>query len=151
MARKVRYYCNLVPIVSSLCVYMCISRWGRLVATHPSLQREDKVNVLRQLLRGNSFILKFILEGLWWSFISLYISAIKLGCDSNSKGWCVPNQIGYYRAIKGISEAANIELMAKELDKGCQVLPLHHHHMQLSNNYHSLIRLFWSRMIWDSS
>ena len=53
--------------------------WGRAVASHPGLGHEDKLSVLRQLLRG---------------------------CDSTSRAWCVPNQVGYYRALNGFASVS---------------------------------------------
>lgn len=43
-----------------------LERWGSLVARHPALSEEDLIVVIKQLIRG---------------------------CDSQSKGWCVPNQV----------------------------------------------------------
>jgi len=62
----------------------------RLVASHPGIDHEEKISIVRQLIRG---------------------------CDSSSKTWCVPNQVGYYRALRGISEVMNIETIAADLDK----------------------------------
>lgn len=65
-------------------------RWGRLIATHPGLSEDERVQVARQLLRG---------------------------CDSSSKAWCVPNQVGYYRAIQGIVSCTGVERLSQLLDK----------------------------------
>lgn len=62
--------------------------WGRSVASHPGLGYEEKLQVLRQLLRG---------------------------CDSTSKAWCVPNQVGYYRALNGFASVLNLDRCAKDL------------------------------------
>ena len=72
-----------------------LEQWGRRVATHPGLDRDDKLLVVRQLLRG---------------------------CDSTSRAWCVPNQVGYYRALRGISEALSLEALSLDLDKGCRAV-----------------------------
>jgi hypothetical protein len=69
--------------------------WGRLVATHPALTIEDRSLVLRQLLRG---------------------------CDSQSRAWCVPNQVGYYRAIHGIASAVDLGTLLRELDEDSLVV-----------------------------
>ena len=42
------------------------------------------------------------------------------GCDSTSRGWCVPNQIGYYRALQGMVSAMGFERFAKDVDKDCK-------------------------------
>lgn len=42
------------------------------------------------------------------------------GCDSKSRGWCVPNQIGYYRALQGMVSAMGFERFAKDVDKDCK-------------------------------
>lgn len=82
-----------------------LENWGRIIATHPGLSHEDRLNVVRQLLRG---------------------------CDSNSKGWCVPNQVGYYRALSGIASVTSMERLAKDLDKEClSVLKSHDVRMHL--------------------
>lgn len=65
-------------------------RWGRLVATHPGLSEDERTHITRQLLRG---------------------------CDSSSKAWCVPNQVGYYRALQGIASCTGVERMSLHLDK----------------------------------
>jgi hypothetical protein len=70
-------------------------KWGRLVAIHPGLSQEDRALVIKQLLRA---------------------------CDSTSKAWCVPNQVGYYRALQGIASCMSIEKMSLDLDKECRVV-----------------------------
>ncbi len=80
-------------------------QWGRLVAMHPRLSYEDKLIIIKQLLRG---------------------------CDSTSRGWCVPNQVGYYRALNGINSVHNLDRIAKDLDKDCvNVLKSHEVRMHL--------------------
>ena len=70
--------------------------WGRLVATHSALTEDDRAMVVRQLLRG---------------------------CDSSSRTWCVPNQVGYYRALQGISsEICLEEIVAKLPEEYTRVL-----------------------------
>ena len=57
--------------------------WGVLVAAHPKLSRkEDLASVVTQLLRG---------------------------CGSKNKAWCIPGQVGYYRALAGINSVVSIE------------------------------------------
>ena len=83
-----------------------LEHWGRLVAVHPSLSHDERIQVARQLIRG---------------------------CDSTSRGWCVPNQVGYYRALQGMISAMNIERLSKDLDKDCrEVLKTHECRAQLS-------------------
>ena len=81
--------------------------WGRLVATHPTLSEDDRVMVLRQLLRG---------------------------CDSKSKAWCVPNQIGYYRALNGMSVISLDDLANKLPTDYIRILQSSHviKHMDIS-------------------
>lgn len=72
------------------------------------MSAEDRVQVVRQLLRG---------------------------CDSTSKAWCVPNQVGYYRALQGIASSTNMERIALELDKDCKAVLKSHEvrsHISLS-------------------
>ena len=79
--------------------------WGRLVALHPSLSHEDRLTIIRQLIRG---------------------------CDSSNKFWCVPGQVGYFRALSGIFGVINIDRMAKDLDKECATaLKTHDMRLQL--------------------
>lgn len=86
-----------------------LENWGRVVATHPSLNHADRVSVVRQLLRG---------------------------CDSSNRAWCVPGQIGYYRAIYGVASAVEIETIVKDLDKDCKRVFKEHemrHHLGISD------------------
>lgn len=86
-----------------------LENWGRIVATHPGLTHIDRVSVVRQLLRG---------------------------CDNTNRAWCVPNQIGYYRALYGISSAIEIENIMKDLDKDCKRVFKEHemrHHLGISD------------------
>lgn len=78
--------------------------WGRSVASHPGLGYEDKLLVLRQLLRG---------------------------CDSTSKAWCVPNQLGYFRALNGFASVANLDKMSKDLGPEANVLKEHNTRLHL--------------------
>ena len=59
------------------------------------MSHEEKIQVARQLLRG---------------------------CDSTSRGWCVPNQVGYYRALQGFVSVIDTERLAKDLDKDCRAV-----------------------------
>lgn len=91
-----------------------LSSWGRLVASHPMINEEDLLIILKQLIRG---------------------------CNSQSKGWCVPNQIGYFRAIHGISRSTNFESLTKSLDKECKAFLKEHdmrQHLSLSEESFSL-------------
>eukprot|EP01041_Mallomonas_annulata_P007091 gene7091-14425_t len=75
-----------------------LEQWGITVATHPHLDEEERVAVVRQLLRG---------------------------CDSTSRAWCVPNQVGYYRALAGFNSVIPLEQLGrggKALDKDCREL-----------------------------
>jgi hypothetical protein len=86
-----------------------LENWGRLVATHPLLSHDDRVTIVRQLLRG---------------------------CDSSSKTWCVPNQIGYYRALHGISKSLDFNQLLVDLDKDCRKVYKNHDmrlHLDLSD------------------
>lgn len=86
-----------------------LENWGRIVATHPSLSHNDRVSVVRQLLRG---------------------------CDSSNRAWCVPNQIGYYRALYGVASAIEIESVIKDLEKDCKRVFKEHdmrHHLGISD------------------
>jgi hypothetical protein len=80
-----------------------LESWGRIVATHPGLSMEDRVQITRQLIRG---------------------------CDEDTKPWGVPNQQGYFRALYGISTAVNFEGIVKYLDKECKAV-LKGHKMRL--------------------
>lgn len=68
--------------------------WGAAVARH-SMDEEEKAMVVRQLIRG---------------------------CDSTSKTWCVPNQVGYFRALQGFNAVTPLDRLAqqKALDKDCR-------------------------------
>ena len=72
-----------------------LENWGRSVMNHEKLDYADKLLVLRQLLRG---------------------------CDSQSRAWCVPGQVGYYRAVYGMHTAGSndFDKMLKDLDHNCQ-------------------------------
>lgn len=77
-----------------------LESWGRTVATHPTIGEEDLLLIMKQLIRG---------------------------CDSKSKAWCVPNQIGYYRAIQGITNSGrNFDRLLKHLDKDCRAFLTQH-------------------------
>lgn len=80
-----------------------LENWGRAIGTHPKLTYSDRVAIIKQLLRG---------------------------CDSDSKAWCVPNQIGYYRALHGISSTVDLEKISRDLDKDCRRV-LKEHNMRL--------------------
>jgi len=82
-----------------------LESWGRTIAIHPALSTEDRITIIRQLIRG---------------------------CDSTSRAWCVPNQIGYYRALNGIASVLSLDRIQKDLDKDCiAVLKTHEMRMQL--------------------
>jgi hypothetical protein len=86
-----------------------LENWGRTVATHSSLSHNDRVSIVRQLLRG---------------------------CDSTQRAWCVPNQIGYYRALYGISSAIEMDTIMKDMDKDCRRVYKEHemrHHLGISD------------------
>ena len=79
--------------------------WGRTIAVHPALSTEDRITIIRQLIRG---------------------------CDSTSRAWCVPNQIGYYRALNGVASVISLDRLSKDLDKDCNaVLKTHDMRLQL--------------------
>lgn len=75
-----------------------LESWGRSVASHPGLGYEDKLSVLKQLLRG---------------------------CDSTSRAWCVPGQVGYYRALNGFNQVLPLERAARDLGPEAAVLKDH--------------------------
>lgn len=82
-----------------------LESWGRTIAIHPALSTEDRISIIRQLIRG---------------------------CDSTSRAWCVPNQVGYYRALNGIASVLSLDRIQKDLDKDCiAVLKTHEMRMQL--------------------
>jgi len=86
-----------------------LETWGRQIATHSSLSHLDRVSVVRQLLRG---------------------------CDNSNRAWCVPNQIGYYRALYGVASAIEMETIIKDLDKDCKRVFKEHdmrHHLGISD------------------
>lgn len=59
---------NIFPIESPMVMAApWLEDWGRTVATHPELSTEDRINVVRQLVRG---------------------------CDGDKKPWGIPNQVG---------------------------------------------------------
>eukprot|EP01038_Epipyxis_sp_PR26KG_P014694 gene14694-19741_t len=75
-----------------------LESWGRMIGTHPGLNHEDRIHVLKQLLRG---------------------------CDEHTKPWGIPNQVGYFRALYGLSKVMNIESnerVLKDLDKDCRTV-----------------------------
>lgn len=77
-----------------------LESWGRTVATYPGLGHEDRLSVLRQLLRG---------------------------CDSNSRAWCVPNQVGYLRALQGfIGGGGGVERWMRDLGQSEQAVLREH-------------------------
>ena len=85
-------------------------RWGRIIATHPGLSEDERMQIARQLLRG---------------------------CDSSSKAWCVPNQVGYYRAIQGIVSCTGVERLSHLLDKDSRAVLSDHlarSHISLSED-----------------
>jgi len=74
--------------------------WGRLVATHPGLSHEDRLSVVKNLLRG---------------------------CDSSKPtGLYIPNQVGYYRALSGMASVMSMERLAKDLDKDAKAVLKQH-------------------------
>jgi hypothetical protein len=75
-----------------------LESWGRSVASHPGFGYEDKLSVLKQLLRG---------------------------CDSTSRAWCVPGQVGYYRALNGFNQVLPLERAARDLGPEAAVLKDH--------------------------
>lgn len=82
-----------------------LESWGRTIAVHPAISIEDRITIIRQLIRG---------------------------CDSTSRAWCVPNQIGYYRALHGVASAISLDRLSKDLDKDCsRVLTSHDMRLQL--------------------
>lgn len=81
--------------------------WGAKVAMSKDMSDEDKTLVVRQLLRG---------------------------CDTTSKAYCVPNQVGYYRALQGFNAVSPLDRLVqqKALDKDCrEVLKTHDVRMHL--------------------
>lgn len=89
-----------------------LENWGRGVMQHELLSYQDKLLVMRQLLRG---------------------------CDSQSRAWCVPGQVGYYRALYGMQSAGggDFDKMIKDLDHNCvRVLKEHdmRFHMSLPDD-----------------
>ena len=81
-----------------------LESWGRSVASHPGLGYEDKLSVLKQLLRG---------------------------CDSTSRAWCVPGQVGYYRALNGFNQVLPLERASRDLGPEAAVLKDHTTRMHL--------------------
>ena len=73
-----------------------LENWGRQVGSHLALTEQDRVLVVKQLLRG---------------------------CDSHSRAWCVPGQVGYFRALYGISTVLDLDKLAtRDLDKDCRAV-----------------------------
>ena len=73
-----------------------LENWGRQVGSHLALSEQDRVLVVKQLLRG---------------------------CDSHSRAWCVPGQVGYYRALYGISTVLDLDKLAtRDLEKDCRAV-----------------------------
>jgi hypothetical protein len=46
----------------------------------------------------------------------LVVRQLLRGCDSTSRVWCVPNQVGYYRALQGIGSCIDLVALTADLD-----------------------------------